>query len=71
MTGALPVFWIGHRRGGADGEALLGTEFAGTIRSDSWWFADNRLVAERRALRYARRKPGLLRPVGPGTGGGA
>ena len=49
VTGTLTVFRIGHSRGGAEVEALLGTEFAGIVGSDRW-SAYNRFPAERRAL---------------------
>ena len=52
VTGTLTVFRIGHSRGGAAVEALLGTEFAGIVGSDRW-SAYNRFPAERRALCYA------------------
>src|SRR5215211_3978798 len=55
VTGALTVFWIDRRRGGAALEALLGPEFMGVVGSDRW-SAYSRFPAERRALCWAHLK---------------
>jgi transposase len=55
VTAELTVFVLGHSRGGAVIEALLGATFAGVVGSDRW-SAYSRFPAERRALCWAHLK---------------
>src|SRR5215217_6724477 len=55
VTATLTVYRIGHSRGGAEVEALLGPDFMGVVGSDRW-SAYSRFPAERRALCHAHMK---------------